>query len=338
MFAQVGYLSDTAILDLASGRTHHYAGMEQALGNGSISGALVTTDCLVLWQAGAISPSTARTLSFKVPLGTSTAPDLSADASIGLGSILGERRVVATEDGARVWIEAFGSSVLSPPDEAGRLEYVDCTSGDVLGTVQLGAQPGARSSFLFGAVGDQAVVVQDGGDVDERVLLVAPSGETTPLPSPSPARFIAAGAGRVLWSTPDGELLVTDATGQLLSTIASPVAGSQWLTAAAPIRDSPHQRTISLDGTRALVRLADLERDDGAHALYLVDFATGRAQRLDLGPGQPNSAVWSRDDTRIVGIVTSLSPTLIVQLDAATGTRLGAPRALPPQYFILGAG
>jgi hypothetical protein len=235
-----------------------------------------------------------------------------------------------------VWIGEY-----NPDDGASRLELVDCTNGNLLSTVALTAEPGIRSSIVLGSLGDNAVVVRNWPDADEHVLLVAPSGEITQLPSMAPATFITAGAGRMLWSHPDGQLLVTDGAGRLQSTVESPVAGwTRWNEAgnAAGTNENPDYRTISLDGTRALVTLSAPEPEHDKTAIYLVDVTTGRTQRLDLGPGLPRSAVWSRDDRRIVGITGNVSSSTIVPLDAATGAPVGPSATVPSDLYFFGAG
>lgn len=332
LFAENGNGFGLAVADLVSGHTAVYGPDDHVFGRGAVSGALLTARGeLVVWQTGR------RTQVFSPEI-VDGRPRFDAALTNGgreLGNVLGERQVVATEDGDHVWIRA---SVADGDDGMHDLEYVDLASGDVQLTTRVANAGLPGGTTLFGAIGDDAVVVDQLQTPDERVARVAPDGNVRTLERPGGGSLVAVGAARTLWAAPDGTVLVADSDGREQGRIEAPGTG-RWYSAGRPTipSNTPGGRAFTSDGSRALLGLS--ESQDSSR-LVLVDVVAMTAAPVDAGDGaRVLAAFWSGDDEAVVVVVGETEAQRVVVIDSSIGARreLG-PDTIPSGFFVLAAG
>ncbi|MCO5168587.1 MAG: hypothetical protein M9894_19785 [Planctomycetes bacterium] len=151
----------------------------------------------------------------------------------------------------------------------GQVHLVDLEAGTsrALGAPLLGA----GLAWLPGGEG-LALVARDAPDAPEQVAVLEPSGRL---------RALRAGSGPL--PLPGGRLLFLDVASGLWSTCDLVGGAAQPFLGGLPGLRAP---ALSPDGERLAFAAAD------GSGLVLVDVATGRRERLDLGPGLFGSPVW----------------------------------------------
>jgi hypothetical protein len=225
---------------------------------------------------------------------------------------------------------------------SGDLDLVDLETGEVRQSVH----PPSRGR-LVGVTGD-AALLQDGGKYD-RVLMVSPTGETTPLEPPagslapsSRAWFVGADPTRSVW------LLDTQARQGLGQTVLIVGPGGDTTEIPVPTGDDAlwtwqgsqsgfgAMRTLSADGTKLLLNVSESAGSTIPTRLVVVDLVAGTARPVFEGGG--NEAFWARDDrTAIVIDVGGPAPT-VVAVDTETGTATPIDGALSGRDMVIAAG
>lgn len=225
----------------------------------------------------------------------------------------------------------------------GDLDLVDLETGEVRQSVH----PPSRGRLL-GVTGD-AALVQDGSNNHGGVLMVSPTGETTPLEPPagslaasSRASFVGADPTRSVW------LLDTQARQGLGQTVLIVGPGGDTTEIPVPTGDDAlwtwqgsqsgfgAMRTLSADGTKLLLNVSANANSTIPTRLVVVDLVAGTARQVFEGGG--SEAFWARDDrTAIVIDVGGPEPT-VVAVDTETGTVTPIDGALSGRDMVIAAG
>ena len=338
LFATNGNGRDLSVIDLRAGVRAVYDEEEHQHGNGAISGAVFTADeRLVVWQTGrrALVYPAARLAGGSNPL---VARGALSGPGREIGTIVGERQIVPTDAGDRVWIRA---SAGTGGDAESTLELVDLETGSVQLTTMVPSGLLPAGAGLLEAVGDDATVVVGRGGPDEQVLRFSPSGRTSVIEPPEPAIFLMATPAHTVWAASGNRLLIVNANGSV-TTVAAPDAGEWALTGSPTIpSNSPDFRTVTADGSRALFTLNhpnDLTYPSSR--LVLVDLVAGTATALshsDGTPFTPITAFWAQDDRTIVAIDGPNDRQTASTLDTDTGATMTVADAIPEGFFVVAA-
>jgi hypothetical protein len=319
-----------SVVDLEGGyRATYRDGAHTAGDRGALSGAVLTAgERLVLWRSDrpAVVYSAARDADGRQQLIDGGLARPGAE----VGTILGERTILPTERGDAVWI-------LAVRDGSDRqLELVDLDTGTVRTATTV--PPGSR---LVGVVGENAVVQPDARELSDGALVVSPSGETTNVVAPEPARLVAMTGTQSVWIAGgdpqsvvgDRLLVVTDGR----TTVITPPADGGWVEAGAPTipSNSPHLATLSADGTRLLLALTDpSDPNRVAACVAVVDLERLSATIVYEGGGS-SSAFWALDDRTAVVIDQTGQDQVVKAIDTTTGAVTTSDDAVPPGFFVI---
>jgi hypothetical protein len=244
----------------------------------------------------------------------------------------GWSQFLPTGSGDALWITS----------DTGDLDLVDLETGEVRQSVH----PPSRGR-LVGVTGD-AALIQDGGRYD-RVLMVSPSGETTPLEPPagslapsSRAWFVGADPTRSVW------LLDTQARQGLGQTVLIVGPGGDTTEIPVPTDDDAlwtwqgsqtgfaAMRTLSADGTKLLLNVSANANSTIPTRLVVVDLVAGTARTVFEGDGI--ESFWARDDRTAVVIDTGGPDPTVVAVDTETGTATPIDGALSGRDMVIAAG
>ena len=244
----------------------------------------------------------------------------------------GWREFLPTGSGDALWITT----------DTGDLDLVDLETGEVRQSVH----PSSRGR-LVGVTGD-AALIRD-GDKYDRVLMVSPAGETTPLEPPagslapsSRAWFVGADPTRTVW------LLDTQARQGLGQTVLIVGPGGDTTEIPVPTGDDAlwtwqgsqigfyAMRTLSADGTKLLLNVSESAGSTIPTRLVVVDLVAGTARTVFEGGGI--EAFWARDDRTAIVIDMGRPDPTVVAVDTTTGAATPINGALSGRDMVIAAG
>lgn len=311
-------------LVLQDGELHLYEGERYPLNSQAMAGAAVTPSGGVLVWTGLqpvlhISPES---------LAASGNDQIRLSAPIG--SIIGERQVVPTADGSQVWVLSGGGTAERT------LELADIDTGRTLLTKRL---PG--DARLVGAVESAAVVEISPPSEAQRVVSVAPSGETTETApfADTPATIIAASTTSTVGIAqgPNGSisgerLLIEGAAGA--HTIEAP-SGQAWVPTGHSTIPSDGSGGRVLNGGQLLVGLTSRsDVNGGTHRIAIVDL-DDRSYEVVYEGTDIGTAFWSASGDRVLVVRTRFDVQEIISLDPRNPSSVVTTATLPPRFFVL---
>lgn len=242
-----------------------------------------------------------------------------------------ERTLVTSPSGEQVWIVTDGS-----------IAYYDFTTGEPPWSVATSAFAGViaateRGLYVRSSIGDPN---------SEAVLVETESRSITRVDPPEPgAMLVGAGDEFLLWRSSTGDLLAHSLFARAPSPVYStltPPTGSAWGrggVVATPSNSSP-MRMISPEGQHAVISVVgDGSLEDRATGVAIVDLANGTYEQLDTSAtGASHSVTWTHDGAFVVIFTDEDDGTGVAIAPVDTGVARPIPDAIPPGFYLLGAG
>jgi hypothetical protein len=251
----------------------------------------------------------------------------------------GWRQFAPTGSGDDLWITTA----------TGDLDLVDLETGEVRQSVRP-----PSGVYLVGVTGDAALLLY-GYNNHGRVLMVSPTGETTPLEPPAGsvdpsgrASFVGADPTRSVWlldaqAMPPG--WTRDGLGQTVlivgpggdtTEIPVPTGDDALWTWQGSQTGIGAMRTLSADGTKLLLNVSAHANSTIPTRLVVVDLVAGTARVVFEGGGI--GAFWARDDRTAIVIDSAGPDPTVVAVDTETGTATPIDGALSGRDMVIAAG
>ncbi|MET0895572.1 MAG: hypothetical protein ABWY80_06955 [Acidimicrobiia bacterium] len=338
-----GIAGGVAIADLGHGVVADYSSSARPSTAATVTDVAFTRDGLVVWS------SWYPTIMFDTATPPATPSPLVREAKLGsegrrLGTVVGERRVIPTSDGSRVWMLGVGSA----PDQGAEqpLELVDVGTGEpVLSmTTPRVVPPGGH--HLLGTVGGDALIAVtsngsgQGGEGWTDIVRVSPAGEWSALSPPAPgALFVTATPNVIVWTSAGREQLLLQSSSGDVRTLPAVAPGLPWSAGTAGHPTIPGSAAplaaLSRDGTRLLIHASARDYSDGR--LVVVDLENATTSET-LPGAEIGSAFWAADDRTVFAVERQPNgDQLLLAIDPSTGRRTPIPDAIPPGYYLIGA-